>query len=189
MAHTPDPTTPPAKSKRKASSDSDSSATRKAKVPKLTAKDYSNGNDRGFIKPLRPRRQRVKWTAANDRKLLLLGLQREIIPKEHAAIAASFLEGPTIKSIQEHLTKLRKEQLVALDALGLGHPTLPIRDMDPKDNVPDEVEDGAGDVEMTDGRAPAHTGRDLYEEGTLPLHVMAAAQREIDGARKGKAPK
>jgi len=59
MAHTPDPTTPPAKSKRKASSDSDSSATRKAKVPKLTAKDYSNGNDRGFIKPLRPRRQRV----------------------------------------------------------------------------------------------------------------------------------
>jgi len=33
----------------------------------------------------------VKWTAANDRKLLLLGLQREIIPKEHAAIAASFL--------------------------------------------------------------------------------------------------
>ena len=33
----------------------------------------------------------MKWTAANDRKLLLLGLQREIIPKEHAAIAASFL--------------------------------------------------------------------------------------------------
>ncbi len=97
-------------------------------------------------------------------------------------------EGPTIKSIQEHLTKLRKEQLVALDALGLGHPTLPIRDMDPKDNVPDEVEGGEGDVEMTDGKTPAHTGRDLYEEGTLPLHVMAAGQREIDATRKGKAP-
>ncbi|KAK0940247.1 hypothetical protein LTR29_008145 [Friedmanniomyces endolithicus] len=187
MADAPKSPTPPAKSKRKASGDSDGSPTRKAKAPKLTANDYSNGNDRGFIKPLRPRRQRVKWTPANDRKLLLLGLQREIIPKEHAAIAASFPEGPTIKSIQEHLTKLRKEQLVALDAIGLGHPTLPIRDLDPKDNVPDEVEGGEGDVEMIDGRAPAHTGLSLYEEDSLPLHVMAAAQREIDAARKGNA--
>jgi len=99
----------------------------------------------------------------------------------------SSAEGPTIKSIQEHLTKLRKEQLVALDAIGLGHPTLPIRDLDPKDNVPDEVEGGEGDVEMIDGRAPAHTGLSLYEEDSLPLHVMAAAQREIDAARKGNA--
>ncbi|TKA41141.1 hypothetical protein B0A54_07662 [Friedmanniomyces endolithicus] len=116
--------TPPAKSKRKASGDSDGSPTRKAKAPKLTANDYSNGNDR---------------------------------------------------------------QLVALDAIGLGHPTLPIRDLDPKDNVPDEVEGGEGDVEMIDGRAPAHTGLSLYEEDSLPLHVMAAAQREIDAARKGNA--
>jgi len=59
MADAPKSPTPPAKSKRKASGDSDGSPTRKAKAPKLTANDYSNGNDRGFIKPLRPRRQRV----------------------------------------------------------------------------------------------------------------------------------
>ena len=34
--------------------------------------------------------QQMKWTADNDRKLLLVGLGREISPKEYAAIASLF---------------------------------------------------------------------------------------------------
>jgi hypothetical protein len=46
----------------------------------------------GFIneKHGRTRAQKMTWTTANDRKLLLIGLGKEISPKEYAIIAGSF---------------------------------------------------------------------------------------------------
>ncbi|TKA79168.1 hypothetical protein B0A55_03481 [Friedmanniomyces simplex] len=142
------PTTPTNKFKRKSPEGSKNSGTRKVKAPKLTAADYENGKERGFIKPQHSRVQKMKWTVANDRKLLLFGLQRAISPKQFPAIAASFTEQPSAKSIQEQLSKLRKEQLAALDEIELEHPTLAIADLDSEDDVSEE-EYVEGDVEVT----------------------------------------
>ncbi|KAK5112662.1 hypothetical protein LTR85_011173 [Meristemomyces frigidus] len=86
--------------------------------------DYTNNNPMGFInkKHLTPRVQKMKWTEANDRKLLLFAMGREISTKEYALIAAEFPEEPTPKAIQERLTKLRAEQMRALVRIGLAGP-------------------------------------------------------------------
>ncbi|KAK3052530.1 hypothetical protein LTR09_006384 [Extremus antarcticus] len=72
----------------------------------------SGNNNYGFLNPRHatPRVQKIKWDAENDVKLLLYGLGREISPKEYEAIAASFPEKPTPKSVQERVAKLRREQ-------------------------------------------------------------------------------
>ncbi|EMC97923.1 hypothetical protein BAUCODRAFT_146525 [Baudoinia panamericana UAMH 10762] len=78
---------------------------------RTTASDHPNNRPGGFIKPPPPaRQQRIKWTADNDRKLLLFALGRHPSGKESQAIADWFDEKPTGKAIQERLTKLRAEQ-------------------------------------------------------------------------------
>jgi len=55
----------------------------------------------------RPKSRKMKWTAENDRGLLLFGLGRDVSGAEYQAIADWFTEKPTPKAIQERLTKLR----------------------------------------------------------------------------------
>ena len=55
----------------------------------------------------RPKSRKMKWTAENDRSLLLFGLGRDISGIEYQPIADSFKEKPTAKAVQERLTKLR----------------------------------------------------------------------------------
>ncbi|KAJ9631733.1 hypothetical protein H2203_000133 [Taxawa tesnikishii (nom. ined.)] len=79
------------------------------------------GIESTYINPrhLTARRQAVKWDAETDRKLLLVGLGREIRPAEFEMIALSFPEKPTPKAIQERLAKLRREQRTVLQALAV----------------------------------------------------------------------
>ncbi|KAK5681117.1 hypothetical protein LTS10_006878 [Elasticomyces elasticus] len=112
-------------------------------IPKIrtTAADYTTGNAAGMLKPYTPRTQVMKWTAANDRKLMMFAFMREISPKEYAAIAASFPEGPTPKAVQERLTKLRKESILAVREIGLEVGKLEVRALLAADDVPDEDEE------------------------------------------------
>jgi hypothetical protein len=55
----------------------------------------------------RPKSRKMKWTAENDRSLLLFGFGRDITKVEFQAIADWFKEKPTAKAVQERLTKLR----------------------------------------------------------------------------------
>ncbi|KAK5729454.1 hypothetical protein LTR17_011984 [Elasticomyces elasticus] len=108
---------------------------------KTTAADYTNGNQSGMLKDYKPRTQVMKWTAANDRKLMMFAFMREISPKEYAAIAASFPEGPTPKAVQERLTKLRKESILAVREIGLEVGKLEVRALLAADDVPEEEEE------------------------------------------------
>jgi hypothetical protein len=65
--------------------------------------------DGGFLNAEagRPKSRKMKWTAENDRSLLLFGFGRDISGAEYQAIASWFKEKPTAKAVQERLTKLR----------------------------------------------------------------------------------
>jgi hypothetical protein len=65
--------------------------------------------DGGYFGPEggRPKSRKMKWTAENDRSLLLFGFGRDISGVEYQAIANWFKEKPTAKAVQERLTKLR----------------------------------------------------------------------------------
>jgi hypothetical protein len=65
--------------------------------------------DGGYYSPEggRPKSRKMKWTAENDRSLLLFGFGRGISGVEYQAIANWFKEKPTAKAVQERLTKLR----------------------------------------------------------------------------------
>ncbi len=56
-------------------------------------KNTPGGHNNGFLKPTRgkKREQKMKWKEGdNDRKLLLIGLGREVAPREYPVIAASY---------------------------------------------------------------------------------------------------
>jgi hypothetical protein len=78
----------------------------------------------GFVNPFsaRPKGKKMRWTAENDRKLLLFGLGRDVSTKEYEAIANSFPEKPTEKAVQERLTKLRVQCRQALKDSGIYDP-------------------------------------------------------------------
>ena len=61
----------------------------------------------------------MKWTAENDRTLLLVGFGRDIPGIEFQAIADYFKEKPTAKAVQERLTKLRAAQRKVLKDSGI----------------------------------------------------------------------
>lgn len=61
----------------------------------------------------------MKWTAENDRQLLLFGFGRNQSRSEFAAIAESFPEKPTAKAVEERLTKLRAQQRIVLKQWGI----------------------------------------------------------------------
>ena len=63
-----------------------------ATLPAMAPSDYKNGKQGGFINERHgvSRKQVMKWNAESDRKLLLLGLGKEISAKEYKAIAGSF---------------------------------------------------------------------------------------------------
>jgi hypothetical protein len=58
--------------------------------------------DGGSLRPgaLRPKSRKMKWTAENDRTLLLVGFGRDIPGIEFQAIADHFKEKPTAKAVQ-----------------------------------------------------------------------------------------
>lgn len=80
------------------------------------------------------REQKVRWTAENDKKLLLFAFGKRIPATEFKVIAATFegmfaspvqilqcanaifAEGPSPKSIQERLSKLRKQATEVVEA-------------------------------------------------------------------------
>ncbi|KAK5706657.1 hypothetical protein LTR97_001647 [Elasticomyces elasticus] len=190
-------------------------ATPKAKT---TAADYTNGNQSGMLKDYKPRTQVMKWTAANDRKLMMFAFMREISPKEYAAIAASFPEGPTPKAVQERLTKLRKESILAVREIGLEVGKLEVRALLAADDVPEEEEEeeeepqastsiasgvGAFPSQLTPRTAiPAHfnepydvkeqkyTIADAFKDKKVPYGVLAAGVKDLLARQKaGKAGK
>ncbi|KAK5164398.1 uncharacterized protein LTR77_010094 [Saxophila tyrrhenica] len=61
----------------------------------------------------------MTWTSEADRQLLLLGLGRDIVPSEYAAIAAMFGPGATARAVQERLCKLKRQQAAMLEAMAL----------------------------------------------------------------------
>jgi hypothetical protein len=78
-------------------------------------------HDGGSLRPgaLRPKSRKMKWTAENDRTLLLVGFGRDIPGIEFQAIADYFKEKPTAKAVQERLTKLRAAQRKVLKDSGI----------------------------------------------------------------------
>ncbi|KAK4548414.1 hypothetical protein LTR36_009324 [Oleoguttula mirabilis] len=119
--------------------------------------------------------QKMKWTAENDRTLLLYGLGREISTREYAIIAAEFPEQPTPKSIQERLTKLRAEQLKKLSKVNFTEPTAPLNLLPGDDSGPDDSMDDVA-------ASPAPAKRDSY----VPDDTAAATTPAKP--RAGKAP-
>ena len=81
-------------------------------------------HDGGSLRPdaLRPKTRKMKWTAENDRTLLLVGFGRDIPKVEFQAIADYFKEKPTAKAVQERLTKLRAAQRKVLKDSGIYDP-------------------------------------------------------------------
>ncbi|KAK4895599.1 hypothetical protein LTR27_006382 [Elasticomyces elasticus] len=143
-------------------------------IPKIrtTAADYTTGNAAGMLKPYTPRTQVMKWTAANDRKLMMFAFMREISPKEYAAIAASFPEGPTPKAVQERLTKLRKESILAVREIGLEVGKLEVRALLAADNVPEEEDEEDEEAQTSTGIAAAVSApsTQLTPRTTIPAH-------------------
>jgi hypothetical protein len=78
-------------------------------------------HDGGSLRPgaLRPKSRKMKWTAENDRTLLLVGFGRDIPGLEFQTIADYFKEKPTAKAVQERLTKLRAAQRKVLKDSGI----------------------------------------------------------------------
>ncbi|KAK3655769.1 hypothetical protein LTR56_003418 [Elasticomyces elasticus] len=147
---------PPTRTQQKPATPKVKPATPKT-VPKIRtiAADYTTGNAAGMLKPYTPRTQVMKWTAANDRKLMMFAFMREISPKEYAAIAASFPEGPTPKAVQERLTKLRKESILAVREIGLEVGKLEVRALLAADDVPEEEEEEEEEPQTNFGTAAA----------------------------------
>lgn len=76
--------------------------------------------DGGFLNPDAARgKRKMKWTAENDRQLLLFGFGRNQSRSEFAAIAESFPEKPTAKAVEERYTKLRAQQRIVLKQSGI----------------------------------------------------------------------
>lgn len=73
----------------------------------------------------RPKSRKMKWTAENDRSLLLFGFGRDISGVEYPAIANWFEEKPTAKAVQERLTKLRAAGRKVLKESGIFDPDVP----------------------------------------------------------------
>ncbi|KAK4961142.1 hypothetical protein LTR10_001632 [Elasticomyces elasticus] len=209
---------PPTRTQQKPATSKVKPATPKT-IPKVrtTAADYTNGNQSGMLKDYKPRTQVMKWTAANDRKLMMFAFMREISPKEYAAIAASFPEGPTPKAVQERLTKLRKESILAVREIGLEVGKLEVRALLQADDVPDEDEEeeepqastsiaaGAGAFpsqltprtaipahfnEPYDAKEPKYTIADAFKDKKVPYGVLAAGVKDLLARQKaGKAGK
>ena len=80
--------------------------------------------DGGFINPenARPRDRRMKWDAEADRQLLIFGFGREIRSNEYQILADRYPTKPTVKAIQERITKLRVETRRALKETGIFDP-------------------------------------------------------------------
>jgi hypothetical protein len=80
--------------------------------------------DGGFINPgnARPRDRRMRWDAAADRRLLIFGFGREIRTEEYKILAERFEQKPTVKAIQERITKLRVEVRRVLKETGIFDP-------------------------------------------------------------------
>jgi hypothetical protein len=78
-------------------------------------------HDGASLRPgaLHPKTRKMKWTAENDRTLLLVGFSRDIPGIEFQAIADYFKEKPTAKAVQERLTKLRAAQRKVLEDSGI----------------------------------------------------------------------
>lgn len=64
----------------------------------------------------------MRWTAAADRRLLLIAFERTIATSEYAVIATLFAEDPTASEVQARLVHLRHAQMTELQNLGLGAP-------------------------------------------------------------------
>ncbi|KAK3068329.1 hypothetical protein LTR53_014197 [Teratosphaeriaceae sp. CCFEE 6253] len=143
------------------------------KLSKLTIGEYQTGRPGGFIKPHATRFgvQKMKWTADNDRKLLLLGLGREISPKEYPAIASSYDEKPTAKSVQERLTKLRKEQRERMAQLSLVGDLIPINDV--------LLADDSDAMAIIRGNVIGTTLGDLVHSGQITAELAAQVGREF----------
>jgi hypothetical protein len=80
--------------------------------------------DGGFINPgnARARDRRMRWDAAADRQLLIFGFGREIRTEEYKILAERFDQKPTVKAIQERITKLRVEVRRVLKETGIFDP-------------------------------------------------------------------
>jgi hypothetical protein len=80
--------------------------------------------DGGFINPgnARARDRRMRWDAAADRQLLIFGFGREIRTEEYKILAERFEQKPTVKAIQERITKLRVEVRRVLKETGIFDP-------------------------------------------------------------------
>lgn len=90
----------------------------------------------------RPKTRKMKWTAENDRSLLLFGFGRDISGIEYPAIANWFEEKPTAKAVQERLTKLRVAGRKVLKESGIFDPDVP-RDSPVVSRAPSVVQTAA----------------------------------------------
>lgn len=64
----------------------------------------------------------MKWDAEADRRLLIFGFGREIRSNEYKIIADQYEQKPTVKAIQERITKIRVEVRKALKETGIFDP-------------------------------------------------------------------
>jgi hypothetical protein len=64
----------------------------------------------------------MRWDAAADRQLLIFGFGREIRTEEYKILAERFEQKPTVKAIQERITKLRVEVRRVLKETGIFDP-------------------------------------------------------------------
>ncbi|KAF2773489.1 hypothetical protein EJ03DRAFT_370919 [Teratosphaeria nubilosa] len=80
-------------------------------------------NPGGFMSatagPQKAREQKIKWTAENDRALLLWAHGRVVGGKDFEIIAKSFTEKPSTKSVQVRMAKMKHEQMALLERSGI----------------------------------------------------------------------
>ena len=114
----------------------------------------------------------MRWGLKEDRQLLLYTLGKEVCSKEYPAIADSFTEKPTVKAIQERLTKLRAEQMQQIYKAGiLETPSTSIHAADEGDNdqeriqIDDEEGEGEEDAEAWETGAGTISSKAFKDHG------------------------
>lgn len=115
----------------------------------------------------------MRWGLKEDRQLLLYTLGKEVSSKEYSAIADSFTEKPTVKAIQERLTKLRAEQMQQIYKAGiLENPSTRIHAADEGDDDQEQIQ---GDDEEGEGQEEVwETGEGTVSSKALGNGVLGA---------------